>query len=542
MPAVHLEIEKKYSADDAFELPPLMDLVAGGDPGADVGGGGPVVEAEAQQQELKATYFDTADLRLAAAGLTLRRRTGGDDAGWHLKVPAGRGARSEVRLPLGRAWRTVPEPLRRMIRVHSRGGLLQPVAEIATDRTVHRLIDATGQVVAEVADDRVRARRLLTAGAADSAGAATTWREIEVELVGGTTELLEAIDARLRERGLRPSGSSSKLAQVLDGAQSGQKGKVNGKTKGKGNGKAKGGAGDRAAELTVTSEAGAVVLAHVREQVDQIRAQDLPVRLDAPDSIHKMRVATRRLRSALTTFKPLFDADVARPLRQELKWLAAELGAARDAEVMRDRIAATVRADGTPGDAGAERAVADLDRVYREAHDRVLAELDGERYHQLVERLDALVATPPVTSRAAKGAGEVLPALVGRSFAVVRGLVEEAHSHPAGPEREELLHDARKAAKAARYAGESVSRVFGADAAAFAAAMEAVQEALGEHQDSVFTRERLRELGLSATSVESAFLYGRLYALEEARAEQFRDRFEEAWADAQRKSLHRWTR
>jgi len=523
MPAVHLEVEKKYAADDAFELPPLTELLPTADDGAAAGGGGaPVAEGEAVRQQLAATYFDTPDLRLAAAGLTLRRRKGGEDAGWHLKVPAAAGARAEVQLPLGRATRTVPEPLRRMVRVHSRGALLRPVAEISTDRTVRRLVDATGQVLAEVADDRVTARRLVTAGQADSAGAPMSWREIEVELVGGAAELLDAVDARLRERGLHEAAGASKLAHVLDGARPstgpGRKGKKR--------------------KPTAKAEAGAVVLAHIGEQVQQIRAQDLPVRLDAPDSIHKMRVATRRLRSALTTFKPLFDAEVARSLRGELKWLAAELGAARDAEVMRDRVAAAVGAD--DGDAGAQ-VVAELDRSYREAHDHVLAELDGERYHRLVADLDALVTGPVFTSRAADRAGRVLPGLVHRSYAVVQRLVDQAGALPAGEEREELLHDARKAAKAARYAGESVSPVFGADATRFAEAMEAVQEALGEHQDSVLLRARLRTLALSTTSVEAAFLYGRLHALEEAQAGRYQDRFAEAWKAAGRKSLHRWT-
>ena len=525
MPAVHLEVEKKYAADDAFELPPLTELLLSADDGAAaVDAGAPVADGEAVQQQLAATYFDTPDLRLAAAGLTLRRRTGGEDAGWHLKVPAAAGARAEVRLPLGRATRTVPEPLRRMVRVHSRGALLRPVAEISTDRTVRRLVDATGQVLAEVADDRVTARRLVTAGNADAAGAPMSWREIEVELVGGAAELLDAVDARLQQRGLHEAAGASKLAHVLDGAQAAP-----------GSGRK----AEKKRKLSAKAEAGAVVLAHIGEQVRQIRAQDLPVRLDAPDSIHKMRVATRRLRSALRTFKPLFDAEVARSLRGELKWLAAELGAARDAEMMRDRLAAAVRAG--DGDAGTQ-VVGQLDRSYREAHDHVLAELDGERYHRLVASLDALVADPAFTSQATERAGGVLPQLVHRSYAVVRRLVEEAGAHPAGEEREELLHDARKAAKAARYAGESVSPVFGADATRFAEAMEEVQEALGEHQDSVLLRARLRELALSATSVEAAFLYGRLHALEEAQADRFQDHFAEAWKAAGRKSLHRWTR
>ena len=113
---------------------------------------------------------------------------------------------------------------------------------------------------------------------------------------------------------------------------------------------------------------------------------------------------------------------------------------------------------------------------------------------------------------------------------------------PAGAERDELLHDARKAAKQARYAGESVAPVFGKDASTFAAAMEDVQEALGERQDSVLTRQRLRDLALHASTTEVAFLYGRLHALEEAGRSRCSEHFDAAWKAAGRKSVHRWLR
>ncbi|WP_167760474.1 CYTH and CHAD domain-containing protein [Blastococcus sp. CT_GayMR16] len=521
---VHREVEKKYVADDGFELPPLMELVAGAD-ALSAAAVTPVAEGDRVEQQLVATYFDTADLRLAAAGLTLRRRTGGDDAGWHLKVPAGADARSEVRLPLGRGARTVPAALRQMVWAHSLGAELRPVAEILTDRTVRRLVDVTGHAVAEVADDRVTARRLLpTDGPGDAAGAPTSWREIEVELDDATSDLLAAVDIRLRERGLQVAPTASKLAHVLD---------LQSKVR-DGSGKAK--------KLKVSSPGGEVVLAHIREQVQQIVAQDLPVRLDAPDSIHKMRVATRRLRSALTTFKPLFAADVVRPLRDELKWLAGELGAARDAEVMRDRVRAAVEEQGDAAELGAvaEIAHAELDQAYASAHDRVIAELDGQRYHDLLMTLDRLVTSPPVTGKAAAAAGRVLPRQVARSYEGVRRIIEDADSKPAGPEREELLHDARKSAKRSRYAGESVSRVFGEDAIVFAKAMEDVQEALGEHQDSVLTRERLADLAAHTSSTGAAFLYGRLHALEEIRSAKSQQHFDAAWKAAGRTSVHRW--
>jgi CHAD domain-containing protein len=531
MPSIHLEVEKKYVADETFELPPLTDLVRGLNEEADLSTGiVPLAEGESARQRLTATYFDTADFRLAAAGLTLRRRTGGEDAGWHLKVPAGADARSEVRLPLGRSARTVPAALQRMVRVPSGGAALQPVAEIVTERTVRRLVDPTGQVLAEVADDRVSARRLLPLnGSGEAAGAAVSWREIEVELVGGDTDLIDRVDTRLRAGGLRPAGAASKLAHLLGaGTGSGKRRRSPKQTH----------------RVTAKTRAGEVVLAHLREQAAQIRAQDLPVRLDAPDAVHKMRVATRRLRSALTTFKPLFADEVVRPLRGELKWLAGELGAARDAEVMRDRVADAVRGDDTGVEHGPAATIAnqELGDAYRGAHDRVLAELDGERYHQLVAALDDLVTAPPFTKRATAPAGKTLPKLVARSFAAVRHLVEDATGRPKGAEREELLHDARKAAKATRYAAESVDRVFGKDATAFAEAMEAVQEALGEHQDSALTRQRLQELALRTSSPQAAFLYGRLHALEEARDEQSQQHFGDAWRAAGRKSLHRWLR
>lgn len=525
----------KYAADEAFELPSLTHLVVGLE-ALSVADGVPLSDGVSAQHQLDAVYFDTDDLRLAAAGLTLRRRTGGEDAGWHLKVPAGRATRSEIRLPPGRVPpgripRAVPEQLQAMVWAQTLGRALQPVARITTDRTVRRLTDPTGHVLLEVADDHVTARRLYSPeGGGEAAGAETHWREIEVELDDGVSDLIDVLDARLLRRGLKVAPAESKLAQVL-GA-----GKPKGSTTGR--------KADRSRRLTAKSAAGDVLLAHIREQVDQVRTQDLPVRLDAPDAVHKMRVATRRLRSALTTFEPLFDPDVARPLRAELKWLAGELGAARDAEVMLDRVRNSVDAQGLdlPVRAGADAALSELEQAYRSAHDRVLAELDGDRYHGILETLCALVEKPPLRKAAKKPAGKRLPALVARSYDRVHRLVDKGTTLPAGADRDEVLHDARKAAKRSRYAGESVATVFGTDATTFAAAMEGVQEALGERQDSILTRERLHTLARHATSTEVAFLYGRLHALEEARAEEMQQRFAAAWKAAGRKSVHRWLR
>ena len=73
------ETERKYEAGDGVELPGWAGLA------------GEESLVGPEEQTLEAVYFDTEDLRLARAGVTLRRRRGGDDAGWHLKLPGGRG-------------------------------------------------------------------------------------------------------------------------------------------------------------------------------------------------------------------------------------------------------------------------------------------------------------------------------------------------------------------------------------------------------------------------------------------------------------------
>jgi len=354
------ELERKFDADPGAQLPDLA--WAGGTVG------------DAVLSQLDATYFDTADSRLARQGITLRRRTGGEDAGWHLKLPAGEDERTEVPLPLGRVTRTVPLALTREVRAIVRDRPLVPIAVLKTTRIERRLLDDNGDALAAVADDTVHGQRLTGGTAAEE----STWREVEVELLGGDRSFLEAVSGRLSAAGLTRSGSSSKLARVVGDL----------------------GSPTRTAELDAShgarrATAGAVMVAHLQAQVDQLVRADRGARSDNPDAVHAMRVATRRLRSTLATYRPLVDRERTDPLREELKWLGQVLGGSRDAEVLHRRMRALIAAQ--PKDPVLDQVA---DRIDQELGDRrkvavadLRAALDGERYFRLLDASTILSRT-----------------------------------------------------------------------------------------------------------------------------------------------------
>ncbi|WP_028049773.1 CYTH and CHAD domain-containing protein [Cellulomonas sp. URHD0024] len=524
MVEVHREVELKFSVGPGVEVPSLVELAG---PTND---GQRLTQGEPEHHVLRATYYDTADLGLARHHLTLRRRVGGKDAGWHLKLPGEGSERAEVRLPAGRAGGAVPQRLQRLVRARTHGDPLVPVATITTERTVHQLFDATDRALLELADDRVAARRVLPlGGSGDARGPEVAWREIEIEVLDGGEEVLAPVAAQLGARGLTVAPHTSKIARVL---QVDEVTPDADRTR-----------GPRRSAKSSTSD---VALAYVGDQLEQLRAQDILVRMGAPGSVHKMRVATRRLRSALATFRPSFGPEVVGPLRDELKWLAGILGEVRDAEVMRERVlgvlqdgSAHVRLSSDPSEAEAE---AQLGSAYAAARDALLLELDGQRYDQLLDALETFMHAPPVTKRGRRPARKELRRGVAHEYAGVRRLVKQAAAATGSQERAELLHDARKAAKRTRYAAELASDAFGSDARAFAAAMESTQELLGQHQDSVVLRERLRELAETTTDPSAAFTYGRLHALEEARGRETEEQLPAVWARASRKRLRRWLR
>ncbi|WP_369222742.1 CHAD domain-containing protein [Streptomyces sp. R39] len=486
------EIERKYESDDSG----LPDLTG-------VAGVANVVDKGTA--ELDATYHDTSDLRLASAKVTLRRRSGGTDAGWHLKLPVAPGVRDEIHAPLSD---TLPGELAALTRSRVREGRLVPVVRLRTTRDIQHLVDAHGALLAEVSVDRVRADRLF------GGEGRAQWTEIEVELAdGGDPAFLDKVEKRLGKAGVRPSKSASKLARALA------------ETKG---GKPRPPKTGTAPPVT----AGDHVMAYVRAQRDAIVELDPAVRLDTEEGVHDMRVATRRLRSTFRTFRKVLDRQVTDPVADELKWLAGELGVGRDQEVLAERLLSAL-ADVPP--ALVHGPVHDRLHHWAEAsargsRARLLGVLDSARYLTLLDTLDALAADPPLLKAAAGDPAKVLAKAVRKDFDKVTDLIETAMAQPPGHDRDLGLHEARKKAKRTRYAAEAAGPALGKPARTTTKAMKSLQSMLGEHQDSVMARVTLRELSAVAHAAgESAFTYGLLYGREEQRAAAVEAGAPDAW-------------
>ncbi|MGO2777140.1 CYTH and CHAD domain-containing protein [Corynebacterium casei] len=383
-----LEVEAKFSVSESLPTPAITEL-----PGVAAVG-------ETRSESLSAIYYDTEDLRLTRAKVTLRRRTGGHDDGWHIKLPSTLG-RTEIRMELGEpvdGAYTVPQELLTHVRSIIRNHPVEPIAQVDNQRTEQVLVDAEGNPRAEFCDDNVTAWSLLPGGEQ------TSWREWEVELSGelpGTEEGTAFIRTATRQfitAGARVSSSPSKLASALGNSINNAPLPPSMITP----------------DVDEQSPAAAVVKALAANR-DKLVQYDPKVRADEWDSVHQMRVATRELRSHMETFHGIIGGPEIARIEDELKLLASILGVARDAEVVEERWQSLLAAEDsdTLDDATREHIANDMGREYSRAHRKVVAALDSDRYLELLDSLDNLLANPPVETPEAEfpeAVPEVIPA------------------------------------------------------------------------------------------------------------------------------------
>lgn len=489
-PTRQLEIETKLELDPDAPLPTLSKrkrLAAVGIAGA----------AEPISHHLDALYYDTEQLDLLRSKVTLRRRTGGADAGWHLKLPAVQGARTEIGLPLGAGDEgAVPEQIAGLVLGAARGRPLGPVGRIVNDRVVRHLLAADGTVLIEVADDHVTGT-----GLADGHRGTHRWREVEVEIVDGTRDQLAATVDVLTSGGARPADSPSKLARAL---------------------------GYRPAEPRRGKTAGDAVVAALGRQRDRLITADRAIRDGDTTAVLDARTLCRRVGAALSVFAPLFDSPTVAPLREAVEGAAALLDGARDVQSARCRLVEQLAEEPAPyRDRARTRLEQACDRRLATATERARAYLSGPEYLAMLRALDEFVAAPPLTKRAGRPAPRELAALLVAGWQQLQELADAAL---ADPSRTAPLRDVRDWAATMRYATELTVGPLGPDAAALASALEEVQESVEEHLDARGAADLLAALAIEdGTDGVAGFIFGRLHAVEQNLAHAAVDDFTDAW-------------
>jgi CHAD domain-containing protein len=467
------EVERKYEVPADFELPELS------------GGLPELIVDEPVTHRLTAMYYDTEGLTLARHGVTLRYRTGGTDAGWHLKRPVAPGVRTEIRAPRPSSGRNrIPAAFDDELAALRRGRPLDPIVRMSTRRVERTIRSADGTPVALIADDRVSVR------SPDGLVPAVSWREIEIELADGPESAVDALDRPLREAGARPASAGSKLARVLGGVLP---------------------------PAPKDGPAWRPAAGYARAQREAIIALDPAVRRDEPEAVHDFRVAVRRLRSTLRTFRPLLPTDRSESIRAELGWLASELGPVRDLEVIAERLADAVAAEPPELVIGpvSERMAERFTGKREQARESALASLSSDRYFALLDQLDELLDQPPVRRPANAEVRRLVRKTVRRAERRLAAVGEAAPGDAAAMDAE--LHQARISAKRARYAVEVLAPAAGKPTTRLVGRLKEVQDLLGAHQDTVVAREVLKaEADDAEAAGQSAFTFGLLHGRQAA--------------------------
>lgn len=494
-----LEREAKLAADPSFRLPDLSEAAPG------------VAPTEEASHRFVTSYFDTPDLRLTRWGGSLRYRTG---EGWTVKLPHSVTdvvlSRQEINFdgPPGRA----PAAALDLVSAYVRSSPVRLATRLQTRRHIVTLTALNNGSSLDVFDDEV--------SVLDGRRIVNRFREVEVELAeGGDDSLLQAVVATLVEGGARPDETLPKATRALRPASMHPPDVVVPRI------------GKRSTVLEVVRAAIAV-------STDRLIRHDPLVRIgEDPEGLHQARVATRRLRSDLRTFRAWLVDEPREALREELRWLGTELGRVRDLDVLDERLRRHASATLEEDARGVAMLLQRLRAQWASAMAELLSSMREPRYLSLLDDLVESIASPPVRQ-------EVVDV---RAIGTLADVMEGPWEHLArlgerlGPSSTDAdLHQARIRAKRVRYAAEALAPVAGKPASRFAKRAEALQTVLGEHQDAVMATAWLREQAAGTTS-RVAFTAGVLAGVEARAKEAARQDWPSVWDRLNDRRLRFWT-
>jgi CHAD domain-containing protein len=491
------ERELKLAATPDFRMPSVYGLV------------GPTIR-QAPPERNETTYYDTEDLRLARWGASLRHRPG---EGWTVKLPAERDAPYLVRpeIVFEGSGEIPPEDAVDLVRAFVRGEELRERVHMTTIRRRTGLHDSGGKLIAGVVDDSVSVQ--------NGERSPSAFRELEVEISDEVTpSLLDALVERLRQAGAGATERTAKYVRALP-SESVLTPEIT------------------VADLGKDATAGDAVRHAVALSVIRLIRHDPVARLDEdPEGVHQMRVATRRLRSDLRTFRSLLEESWSSALRDELGWLADILGDVRDGDVLLERLRGRVgELPETERHAtGAVLTTLQDDRDIAQA--TLLESLRSQRYVELVDSIVAAANAPLLTGRADAPAGDVVPQLVRRPWHKLSKRVEALGKSPS----DEKLHQVRIRTKRVRYAAEAASAIVGKPAKEFAKAAEELQDVLGELNDAVVAEDWLEEWAGRQRSEDELRAVTALAERERTEAERLRKSWRKRWDELSSSKLRDW--
>jgi CHAD domain-containing protein len=500
MPSKTPELELKFSAPADFAADALTSQA------------GIEEIAELPALRLSAVYYDTDDLRLARAGVTLRYRTGDDNgASWTLKLPAldTPELRDEVVITQANG-NNVPDEARRLTTAFARGAELRRVARLRTRRRRWSLRELGGRELAELVDDRV--------SVLDGRRVTQRFHELEIEARSSDLAGLRRIEAALSQMGFAPTSQSPKVFRAL-GPRAADRSDIPEPATG-------------SPRSPVADAASAAMSSAVR----RLMLHDPHARLHDAEGVHQMRVSARRLRGYLRTFAPLIQAEWANGINEELRRLARALGAARDLDVMIKRLR-EVAFNGVAAIAPMLHVMEGRRAAARRALDAVL---ESDQYvgllGRLIERPESVLSV-----EASEPCRSALPRLVSEAWQPLVDAVDELNEKAS----DDRYHEVRIHAKRARYIAEAAApwlgRQAGRDADRFARHAEEVQNVLGERQDAVVMRQALLEE--AAKRPEDGLFNlaaGRLVERQEQSITACDKQFREVWRAMNRKKNRAW--
>jgi CHAD domain-containing protein len=430
-------------------------------------------------QQLISTYYDTADYDLAHAKITLRHRIERGKKSWQLKIPLG-DDRQEVEVAGDQT--DPPAPLRSLLILHLGPRKLMPVVTLRVWR--RRFLVRHGRIpVAEIALDTV---------SVDKNGRTTQrFRELEIEQRQGDEAAFRSLERQIRKAGASGHDGRPKLFRALSLP---------------------------VPTSPVPPGSEAPVVEHLKwalaHHVGWLLAHDPGTRLGAEiESLHQMRVATRRLRAVLHAARPVLLRTWATSLEQELDWLSELLGPARDLDVQ----ISYFTDESTALDARDRKLLAQFIahlRIQREAvQQMVLGELMSARYLELIRRLQQAARDPSMVESHMR-----VRNLAKREFKKLRKVIHRLGPSPSDAQ----IHKVRIKTKRARYAAELARSSVGKPATRFIKSARTVQDLLGIHQDAIQAELHIRQFLKYSTSVRAGFLAGRMAERQRHRRQRVR--------------------